>query len=216
MIIELDLRESGQEVLVSEAFHVPGLLEWCQTGLGKHMRFFGHSAYVKTLKTWNSQNLQSHASQTWHDRSIYRPGTTARPGGIGWQGLTPWWYRRDRLVCYLCRIAFNFFFDIGIYRSYRPCSSIFILFDLIYWLCCINLSCPVVWFTFLYSFQHNQFFPPISPNIISQQLSKKLRHFKTKTCSRGHRLWIKVLPTKVVLPSFRLEQVVFEKAFNHC
>ena len=38
------------------------------------------------------------------------------------------------------------------------------------------MSCCLIYL--LYSFQHNKFLPPISPNIISQQLSKKLSHFK--------------------------------------
>ncbi len=92
---------------------------------------------VKTLKTWNSQNFQSHVSQTWHDRSIYRPGATARPGAIGWQGLTPWCEERKiRMLPMLILILAMFI---------QFCT---VCLNSICWLCCINLSYPVVRSTF--------------------------------------------------------------------
>ena len=96
MIIELDLWESGQGVVVSEAFHVPGALL-------QHMRCFGHSAHVE------SRPLRPETAKTFKVMSARHDMTGVFIVLVRLQDLelsadkaSHPGVRNERFVCYLC------------------------------------------------------------------------------------------------------------------
>ena len=124
MIIELDLRESGQEVLVSEAFQELCLndakLGWDNTCDYLAIQHMSRPLRHETAKTFKVMPAR-------HDMTgVFLVLVRLQDLEVSADKASHPGVRRDRLVCYLCTIAFNVFMIlayIGHVHSFSYCLT---------------------------------------------------------------------------------------------